>query len=201
MLVVRLGDRHSPPLSINSDRFIDLPRMQDYHPSLDPYFVHNARFMISSQSGPCAYARAFGVPNLVANSHMFYATLPERQELLAFRPAFRLVKGESFLLDANTMVADQLMRFQMDASVRDAGLSFGYLRSETVREATREMVEWVADPDKPESAAQRRFRELCLSASTPSANGRRNIVGGFVGYGLPEARLADALVVADPNFV
>ena len=163
--------------------------------------MHNARFMISSQSGPCAYARAFGVPNLVANSHMFYATLPERQELLAFRPAFRLVKGESVLLDANTVVADQLMRFQMDASVRSAGLSFGYLGSETIREATREMVEWIADPDKPESAAQRRFRELCMNASTPGANGRRNIFGGFVGYGLPEARLADALVAADPNFV
>jgi len=62
-------------------------------------------------------------------------------------------------------------------------------------------LEWVADPDKPESAAQRRFRELCMNASTPGADGRRNIVGGFVGYGLPEARLADALVAADPNFV
>jgi hypothetical protein len=99
------------------------------------------------------------------------------------------------------VVADQLMRFQMDASVRSAGLSFGYLGSETVCEATREMVEWVADPDKPESAAQRRFRELCLSVSTPGADDRRNIVGGFVGYSLPEARLADALVAADPNFV
>jgi putative glycosyltransferase (TIGR04372 family) len=201
MLVVRLGDRDSPPLAIKSEQFIDLPRSPDYHAILDPYFVHGARFMISSQSGPCAYARAFGVPNLVANSHMFYATLPERQELLAFRPAFRVVDGERALLNANTLIMDQLMRFQMDASVRDAGLSFGDLSSETIRAATQEMDAWVADPEQPQSAAQQRFRELCTKASAPGADGRRNIVGGFVGYGLPEARLADALVAADPDFV
>ena len=201
MLVVRLGDCRSPPLSINSERFIDLPRASDYDPILDPYFVRYARFMISSQSGPCAYARAFGVPNLVANSHMFYATLPERQELLAFRPAFCHVNGERTLLDAPTVVRDQLMRFQMDASIRDAGLSFGDLSSDTIRAATQEMIAWVASPGQLDSAAQQRFRALCMKASVPGANGRRDIVGGFVGYGLPEARLADALVAAQPDFV
>ena len=163
--------------------------------------MHSARFMISSQSGPCAYARAFGVPNLVANSPMFYATLPEHQELLAFRPTFRVVNGRRVLLDANTIVKDDLLRFQMDAAVRDAGISFGNLSAETILAATSEMIEWVAHPEHPDSAPQRRFRTLCMNASRPGVNGRRNIVGGFIGYGLAEARLADALVSADPKFV
>src|SRR5262249_16743503 len=131
----------------------------------------------------------------------FYATLPERQELLAFRPAFCHVNGERALLDAPTVIRDQLMRFQMDASIRDAGLSFGDLSSDTIRAATEEMIGWVARPGQLDSPAQQRFRALCMKASVPGANGRRDIVGGFVGYGLPEARLADALVAAQPDFV
>jgi hypothetical protein len=93
------------------------------------------------------------------------------------------------------------MRFQMDAAVHDAGLSFGELSAETIRAAAQEMNDWVARPEQPESASQQRFRALCMKASAPGADGRRNIVGGFVGYGLPEARLADALVAAHPDFV
>jgi putative glycosyltransferase (TIGR04372 family) len=201
MLVVRLGDPRSPLLAIESEHFIDLARADGYHSLLDPYFVRRARFMISSQSGPCAYARAFGVPNLVANSPMFYATLPERQELYAFRPCWRVFDGRRVRVDAKSWLSQGLMRFQMDAAVREAGLFFGDLEAETIVSATQEMIAWVADPERPESAAQRRFRDLCMDISTPRMDGRRDIVGGFVGYGLPEGRLSDSIVAADPSFV
>src|SRR5207302_6777886 len=83
--VVRIGDRKMTSLRKGVPGLIELPMTDYYSPVLDPYLISRCEFMMSCQSGPCSYARAFGKPNLVLNAVYHYTLLPEHNELIAFK--------------------------------------------------------------------------------------------------------------------
>jgi putative glycosyltransferase (TIGR04372 family) len=199
VVVVRLGDRRSPPLGMRSDLLIDLPHLDDHDPALDPFFIQRSEFMISCQSGPCAYARALGVPTLVANSYMIFNTIPERQELLAFKTYVRTDRAAE--VDAATIIAKDLLHFQFDAPLRNAGIALQELSPEQITAAAEEMLAWVAAPRQPETPSQQRFRALCAAATHPDRGAPGDLISGYVAYALPEARLSEAIARSRPDFV
>src|SRR5262249_32956870 len=60
--VVRIGDRKMRRFDIRKSGYFELPFMKGYEHELDAFLVSRSAFMIGCQSGPCAFARALGVP-------------------------------------------------------------------------------------------------------------------------------------------
>jgi len=69
--------------------------------------------------------------------------------------------------------------------------------------ATDEMVGWLADPDRPETPAQRRFRRLMAwhSAHPTRDHPLAHPLSDYVGYGLPECRVSDAVCRMRPGYL
>jgi putative glycosyltransferase (TIGR04372 family) len=199
--VVRVGDRKMTRVYREVPGLIELPFAPDYHPALDVYLISRCRFMISCQSGPCSYARAFGKPNLVVNAVYHYTLLPERHELIAFK-TYRDARtgrplGVDELFRAGAHLLDRTRHFE------EAGIELEEMTPGEILAATDEMVGWLDDPGRPETPAQRRFRGLMVwhaahpNAAHPLAHG----LSDYVGYALPECRVSDAVCQLRPGYL
>jgi putative glycosyltransferase (TIGR04372 family) len=199
--VVRVGDRNMTRVGRDVPGLIELPFVKGYHPALDVYLIWRCRFMISCQSGPCSYARAFGKPNLVLNAVYHYTLLPEHNELLAFK-TYRDAKtgrplGVEELLRGGAHLLDRTCHFD------DAGIELEEMTADEILAATDEMLEWLEDPERPETPAQRRFRRLMAWHSThPNTDHPlSHPLSDYVGYGLPECRVSDAVCRMRPGYL
>jgi putative glycosyltransferase (TIGR04372 family) len=199
--VVRVGDRKMTRVGHDVPGLIELPFVRGYHPALDVYLIWRCRFMVSCQSGPCSYARAFGKPNLVLNAVFHYTLLPEHNELLAFKTYRDAHTGQPLgveeLFRAGAHLLDRTRHFE------GAGIELEEMTSDEILAATDEMLEWLDDPDRPETAAQRRFRRLMAWHSDHPNHDHplSHPLSDYVGYGLPECRVSDAVCRMRPGYL
>jgi putative glycosyltransferase (TIGR04372 family) len=199
--VVRVGDHKMISLRNDVPGLVELPLSDGYHPVLDPYIIARCEFMISCQSGPCSYARVFGKPNLVVNAVYHYTLLPERQELIAFKQ-YREARSKRALsveqiFEAGAHLFDHTQRFV------EAGIEVEDMSAEEIDAALCEMLQWLKNPGRPETPAQREFRRLM------DRFGRDGVPGSwlagpltdYVGYALPECRVSDAVAALRPGYL
>jgi putative glycosyltransferase (TIGR04372 family) len=199
--VVRIGDRQLTSVRHNVPGVIELPTAGYHDPVLDPYLISRCRFMISCQSGPCSYARAFGKPNLVLNAVYHYTLLPERQELLGFKQYCHAETNEA--LDVDRIFGIGAHLFDRAEQFEAAGIRIDDMTPEEILAATEEMLDWLDDPDQPETASQRRFRQrMNWYAKHPDrSNPLSNPMNDYIGYALPECRISDAVCRLRPEFL
>jgi putative glycosyltransferase (TIGR04372 family) len=197
--VVRIGDAKMTRLGAEVPGLIELPFADHYSPVLDPYLIARCEFMISCQSGPCSYARAFGKPNLVLNAVYHHSLLVENQELIAFKQYRDRATGE--ILGVEELFRRGVHLFDRTPHFENSGLELIDMTAEEVSAAVREMRSWLREPDRPETSNQKAFRRLMarycredvlpFPLSTPLTN--------YVGYALPECRIADSVVELRPG--
>ncbi len=191
--VVRIGDRAMPRLKIRHKHYLELPFDKRYRPEYDPFFIAQADFMIGCQSGPCAYARALGVPLLSVNAVLHYTLLPASMEMACCK-RFQRKDGQRWVdisleeaLDADVQHFDNA--YQFDA----AGIRVGDAQAEEIVAAVNDMIDWLADPDKPMTAEQARFHAAAeakcaeLMARGPDLD---KPIADFLGIALPGYRLS-----------
>lgn len=198
--VVRIGERKMVSIRRDVPGLIELPALEHYDPVLDPYFLERCRFMISCQSGPCSLARALGKPNLVVNGVYNHTTLPECNELFAFKrylDAGGSEMGVEEALRRGAHLFDRAEHFER------AGIRLEDTTTEEISAATEEMVAGLDDPFRPDTVLQARFRQAMeewadmADRSNPLAHGMSN----YIGHSLPECRVSDAVCRMRPGFV
>ena len=202
-LVVRVGDSGMSRVELDSPHFVDLPHQAYAAPFLDPYFISRARFMIACQSGPCAYARSFGIPILNLNAVYHYSLIPEANELVGFKHYRRPIKGRLVPLSFAEIVADKLYQLETTQQFERSGLVLGDLSADEITAASTEMLDWLADPDREETAVQARFRSIARTAAEATADdvSCRDDLRSYLGYALPPCRVSDAIVRMRPGYL
>jgi putative glycosyltransferase (TIGR04372 family) len=199
--VVRVGDRKMTSLRREIPGLIELPVTDFYSPVLDPYLISRCEFMISCQSGPCSYARAFGKPNLVLNAVYHYTLLPEHQELMAFKNYRSAATKEQLSVEEIFQAGAHL--FDHTRQFVEQGIEVVDMTPEEIEAAVDEMLDWLKHPDRPETKAQGEFRRLMnLFGQYTDPNSRlATPMTDYVGYALPECRLSDAVTSLRPGYL
>jgi|GEM_PF-5750847 len=156
--VVRVGDGTMPRLKIRHEDYIELPFDKHYRWEYDSFFIAHADFMIGCQSGPCAYARALGIPLLSVNAVLHYTLLPARMEMACFKRYQRRSDHGWVDIDLEEALEANVQHFDNAYQFEAAGIRVLDARAEEVVAAVKDMIAWLADPDKPMTAEQTRFR-------------------------------------------
>jgi putative glycosyltransferase (TIGR04372 family) len=197
--VVRIGDRKMTSIRREVPGLIELPRLDGYDPILDPYFIERCEFMISCQSGPCSLARALGKPNLVVNAVYNHTTLPEVNELFAFK---RYLDRGGRELGVEEALRRGAHLFDRTEHFEHAGIRLEETTAEEIHAAVLEMLSGLDDPDRtdtPTQARVRRIMERCAGDPVlrhPLAHRMSN----YIGHSLPECRVSDAVCRLRPEF-
>jgi putative glycosyltransferase (TIGR04372 family) len=198
--VVRIGDRKMVSLSKEVPGLVELPLTDFYTPVLDPYFIWRCRFMISCQSGPCSYARVFGKPNLVVNAVYHYTLLPEHNELIAFKNYRNAVTKQSLSVEEIFQAGAHL--FDRTHHFAEANIETEDMTPEEIEASVDEMLAWLDRPKLAETPAQREFRRLMTYfARRKAASPLATPMTDYIGYALPECRIADAVVALRPGYL
>jgi putative glycosyltransferase (TIGR04372 family) len=203
--VVRIGDTSMPQLDIGMAGYFELPFLPDYRHELDPFLISRACFMIGCQSGPCAFARALGVPLLTVNAVLHYTLLPSIQEMACFKRYYRLQDGlrtELSLSDALDARADQL---DNGYRLADAGLVVENASSEEIVAAVRDMVAWIRNSDLSVTPEQACFRARVEAQAVALAAERDTLplpIADYIGICLDGYRVSptvEAMRQGSPN--
>ena len=194
--VIRIGDMAMPKLGATAPDYFELPFLDGYQHELDPFLIARSRFMIGCQSGPCAFARALGVPILTVNAVLHYTLLPSTTELACFKRYFKIKEGvrtEISILEALDAYADQL---ENSYHFERAGITLENATSEEILAATRDMDVWIDDPALEETPEQMAFRERV--AQQNSALGREGPdltlpIADYIGISLDGYRISPSV--------
>jgi putative glycosyltransferase (TIGR04372 family) len=197
--VVRIGDRKMTSIRREVPELVELPTLAGYDPILDPYFIERSEFMISCQSGPCSLARALGKPNLVVNGVYNHTTLPEVNELFAFKRYFDHGGAELGVEEALRRGAHL---FDRTEHFDQAGIRLEDASAEEIHAALLEMLERVDHPDRPETAVQARVRRIMEREAVGQAQRHplAHAMSDYIGHALPECRVSDAVCRMRPGF-
>jgi putative glycosyltransferase (TIGR04372 family) len=197
--VVRIGEPRMASIRRDVPDVIELPTLVGYDPVLDPYFLDRCRFMISCQSGPCSLARAMGKPNLVVNAVYNHTTLPEHNELFAFK---RYLDAGGAELGVEESLRRCAHLFDRTEHFERAGIRLADTTAEEIYAALEEMLAGLNHPDRPDTPAQARVRRvmLKLGASPDPTNPLTHRMSNYIGHALPECRVSDAVCRLRPGF-
>ncbi len=193
--VIRIGDQKMRTLAIGSDQYFELPYMEDYETRLDPFFIARADFMIGCQSGPCAYARAFGRPLLSVNAVYHYTLLPTPQEMGCFKRYYRVCGGERLELDFEEILNLRLFHLDTSHQFDQLGIQVEAVSSQEILASVQDMITWVKNPDLPETAEQTRFR-LAIEKSAAEIKDAGDLalpIADYLGYVLPGYRISPSV--------
>lgn len=191
--VIRVGDMRMRKSRVVREGYFELPFMIGYVHQLDSFFISHCSFMIGSQSGPCAYARAFGRPVLSANAVYHYTLLPSPRELACFKHyLMREATGGMLRLGEEEILRLRLFHLDNSNQFERASVELQNASAAEILAATEQMVAWCRDPDQPETPAQSAFRDVVSRAASDlqKAEGLQPSVGDFIGFSLPGYRLA-----------
>ena len=155
-MVVRIGDRKMTSIRHDVPGLIELPTLDGYDPVLDPYFLERCEFMISCQSGPCSLARALGKPNLVVNAVYNHTTLPEFNELFAFK---RYLDGRSGTRRGGSASPGAHL-FDRTEHFEQAGIRLEDTTAEEIHAAVLEMLDGLDSAERPDTDLQARVRRV-----------------------------------------
>lgn len=198
-MVVRIGERRMRSISREVPEIVELPTLEKYDTVLDAYFLERCRFMISCQSGPCSLARAMGKPNLVVNGVYNHTTLPERNELFAFKKYLDAGGAE---LSVEESLRRCVHLFDRTEHFDRAGIRLADTTAEEISAALEEMLTGLDDPSRPDTPAQARVRRAMekFGAVPDPANPLTHRMSNYIGHALPECRVSDAVCRLRPGF-
>ncbi|HEV2552962.1 MAG TPA: TIGR04372 family glycosyltransferase [Bosea sp. (in: a-proteobacteria)] len=157
--VIRIGDKSMPKLDLQRQGYFETPFLSGYAYEIDPYLIAKSRFMIGCQSGPCAFARALGVPILTVNAVLHYTLLPSPMEMACFKRYFAVVDGVSQELTIEQALDRGCYHFDNSFQYEEAGIRVENALPDEITAAVADMVSWLETPDLPETDDQLRFRE------------------------------------------
>lgn len=191
--VVRLGDTKMPRLHIHAPGYFEIPNMDRYENGLDPFFIKHSLFMIGSQSGPCSYARALGVPVLSVNAVFSYTLLPAVREMACFKRYVDIDdNGHERYLDYDQLLDRNVFQMENLHQFEKLGLSFVNCTPAEITAAVQDMIAWVKQPDLPMTAEQEAFRQLTLktAARVKDASDNSPPIADYLGIALPGYRIS-----------
>jgi putative glycosyltransferase (TIGR04372 family) len=190
--VVRIGDRKMPRLALKHERYVELPFVSGYFNALDPFLISRASFMIGCQSGPCAFARAFGIPLLSVNAVLHYTLLPSIREMACFKRYFITEHGQRREMPLGEALSRGVQFFDNGHQFAAAGIDVETARSSEIAAAAIDMLEWLDQPDLPETPEQRAFRDqVAAMADDLARDGNPRLpIADFMGFSLPGYRVA-----------
>ncbi len=194
--VIRLGDQLMPKLPVDHVRYFEIPFLEKYDTALDPFFIDRSDFLIGSQSGPCSYARALGVPVLSVNAVFSYTLLPSVREMACFKTYLRTdEQGREHILDYNEIMADNIFQMENADQLELAGISVRNCTSAEIEAAIRDMIAWVSQPDLALTTEQIEFRDLVERTAERIKNAPDNIpkIADYLGIALPGYRVSPSV--------
>jgi len=201
--VVRIGDRSNQRLPIRQPGYFEAPFLKCYSPELDPFLISRAAFMVGCQSGPCAYARAFGVPLLSVNAVLHYTLFPSSLEMACFKRYVRVASPQDRTKDADEISIAQALEqnfFHMENTFqfRRAGIRVVACTSDEIVAAVDDMLNWLAHRNHPPTAEQAEFARLvkavCERLRTETAVSVP--LADYLGIDLPGYRIAPTVATA-----
>jgi putative glycosyltransferase (TIGR04372 family) len=198
--VVRIGDRKMTSIVDEVAGLVELPRITGYDSLLDPYFLERCEFMISCQSGPCSLARALGKPTVVVNGVYNHTTLPEVNEVFAFKRYLDEGGAELGLAEALKRGAHL---FDRTEHFEKAGIRLEDTTSDEIEAAVMEMIAGLDHHERADTAAQAKARQVMEHyAGLPDySNPLTHRMSQYIGHTLPECRVSDAVCTMRPGFV
>jgi putative glycosyltransferase (TIGR04372 family) len=185
-----------PRLEAGQSNYIELPFCEGYRPELDPFFIARANFMIGSQSGPCAYARAFGTPILTINAILHYTLLPASREMACFKRYFVRHDGERYEIGINDALNRRTYHFDNSFQFEAAAIEVESAAADEISAAIDDMIAWNRDPSRLETADQISFRKSVEHTASDLAGKGSSLdlpIGDFIGISLPGYRLAPSV--------
>ena len=198
MTVIRIGDDKMTKLPVKSPQYHELPYMAGYDHRLDPFFIARAKFMIGCQSGPCAYARAFGVPLLSVNAVLHYTLLPSTMEMACFKRFFRLDDDGKPLteLSLEEALAVGVARFDNSHQYEIAKIDLVDATAPDITAAVVDMLAWLERPDLAPTEAQQDFSRVVerhAAALRDVANELDLPIADYLGVSLPGYRISPSV--------
>jgi len=200
--VVRIGDIKMRKFDIDErkqDRYFELPFMDDYQHELDAFLISRAAFMIGCQSGPCAFARALGVPLLTVNAVLHYTLLPSRQEMASFKRYFQETNGRKQELSLEQALDMRLFHFENSYQFSEAGVALQDASAEEILWSVQDMITWITDPTLPQTALQERFATSVEAAARRLELERDSLdlpIADYLGISLPGYRISPTVAAA-----
>jgi putative glycosyltransferase (TIGR04372 family) len=191
--VARLGDTSMPPIDIDRPGYFELPFAPAYRHEVDPFLISRARFMISSQSGPCAFARVLGIPILTVNAVLHYTLLPSSREMACFKRYYRVQDGGRRELTLEEAIDARVFHFENSYQFDEAKIVLQEASGEEILASVRDMIRWLDDPALPETEPQRRFqaRVEAMAAELKETGERLDLpIADYLGISLPGYRIA-----------
>jgi putative glycosyltransferase (TIGR04372 family) len=191
--VVRLGDAKMPKLDIRDRGYFEIPNMAHYENGLDPFFIKRSVFLIGSQSGPCSYARALGIPVLSINAVFSYTLLPAVLEMACFkRYSIRDDNGAERFLNYEEILDRDIFKIESQFQFERQGISFTNCTSQEIIAAVKDMLEWVVCPEMALSPEQDTFKRLTMqtSARLKNATDTNPAIADYLGIALPGYRIS-----------
>lgn len=157
--VIRIGDKSMPRLDVKRDGYFETPFLGGYAYEIDPYLISKSSFMIGCQSGPCAFARALGVPILTVNAVLHYTLLPSPMEMACFKRYFITENGHSRELTLVEALKRGCYHFDNTFQYEQAGVRVENAEPDEITASVADMVTWLENPILPETPEQIGFRE------------------------------------------
>ena len=194
--VVRIGDREMPRLTIHHEGYFELPFLAGYRSHIDPLLVSRSSFMIGCQSGPCAYARAFGIPILTVNAVLHYTLLPGRMEMACFKRYTRPSQDHAPDMTLAEALDADLERVDSTDRFKQAGIELRQSSQQEILAAVQDMIAWLADPSLAETEHQTAFRNAVERKMQRCADAGEALdlpIADYVGIALPGYRLSPSV--------
>lgn len=196
--VVRIGDQGMARLELQSRDYFELPFMDGYKPSLDPFLISRAIFMIGCQSGPCAYARALGVPLLSVNAVLHYTLLPGKMEMACFKQYIRTDGPAPEIMSLEAALAAGVYHFEGSMQFKRAGIRLEQASSDEILASVKDMIAWLDQPDLSETPLQLRFRAAVEQTTQDLLQRGEDLdmpIGDYLGIALPGYRISPSVAV------
>lgn len=157
--VVRIGDDKMPKLQVDHPSYFELPFLGGYRHELDPFLISRSRFMIGCQSGPCAFARALGVPILTVNAVLHYTLLPSSKEMACFKRYYKDEDGTRRELTIEEAIDSRIYHFENSYQFEEAGVEVENASPEEIVASVKDMMAWLDQPALQLTPEQSRFAE------------------------------------------
>lgn len=193
-LVIRIGDRNMPPVSIPSGELFHDATRADF-PEL--YFVATDDFVIHCQSGPTDYTLVFDKPGLCVNSPVAFAARPDPRSLWAFKTYRRCGKAMS-LSEIIESGAGEFFRTEQFA---ERGITLEENRPEMLVEAAREFLDLLANGGLAAPAVDEKTRQADRLLQAAKARAGLPVYMRVTDFEGNRARLAKSFIAHDPEFL
>ncbi|MCG8605880.1 TIGR04372 family glycosyltransferase [bacterium] len=141
--VVRIGDKSMKPLQNLPEQFIDAPFHPAYCDLVEPFFISQSRFFISTGSGPHALAQGFGIPVLQTNQPILAAIWGEKDDVIIHKRYYSHERGRA--LSYSEVLLSPVMDFYETGLYKNVGLELFDNTSEEILIAVKEMHERLND--------------------------------------------------------